>query len=185
MEFVYKGDKTDITLFYFTCQQACEMEQSYLSPCEYIFQLSYWYYRHLLFVYISYYMHWSQHNFFMRMLQSCICILQEMAFRVQICFVFILFRRLISFIKIIIVDFRLKTKSFIVCFTWSFQNRNRKLEGALDNFSLIPDFFFFFKKSWDFHTIRSACLCNESMLNLAWTSTYLQEYLNFSCSGHF
>ena len=99
--------------------------------------------RHLLFVYISYYMHWSQHNFFMWMLQSCICILQEMAFRVQICFVFILLRRLISFIKIIIVDFRLKTKSFIVCFTWSFQN-NRKLEGSLDNFSLIPDFFFFF-----------------------------------------
>ena len=97
--------------------------------------------RHLLFVYINYYMHWSQHNFFMWMLQSCICILQEMAFCVQIYFVFILFRWLISFIKIIILDFRLKTTSFIVCFTWSFQN-NRKLEGALDNFSFIPDFFF-------------------------------------------
>ena len=41
MEFVYKGGKIDIALFYFTYQQACEMEQSNLSPCEYIFQLLY------------------------------------------------------------------------------------------------------------------------------------------------
>ena len=38
------------------------------------------------------------------------------------------------------------------------------IKGALDNFSLIPRFFF--QKSWDFYTIRSAYLCSDCMLNL-------------------
>ena len=38
------------------------------------------------------------------------------------------------------------------------------LKGALDNFSLIP--IFFFQKSWDFYIIRSVYLCSDCMLNL-------------------
>ena len=37
------------------------------------------------------------------------------------------------------------------------------LKGALDNFSLIPQFF---HKSWDFYTIRSVYICSDCMLNL-------------------
>ena len=38
-----------------------------------------------------------------------------------------------------------------------------ELKGALDNFSLMPQFF---SKKWDFNTIRSVYLCSDCMLNL-------------------
>ena len=53
-------------------------------------------------------------------------------------------------------------------------------KGTLDNFSLIPRFFFFSKK------LRSVYLCSDCMLNLILaTSTQLQRYTNFSFNGHF
>ena len=45
-------------------------------------------------------------------------------------------------------------------------NTMLRIKGALDHFSLIPRFFFFFQKSWDFYTIKSVYLCSDCMLNL-------------------
>ena len=44
---------------------------------------------------------------------------------------------------------------------------------CLDNFSLIPQFFVFFKKSWDFDTI------SDCMLNLTWNFNLITKICEF------
>ena len=51
------------------------------------------------------------------------------------------------------------------------------LKGALDNFSLIPNFFF--QKSWAFYTIRSGYLCSDCMLNLTWNFNLITKIYFF------
>ena len=51
------------------------------------------------------------------------------------------------------------------------------IKGALDNFSLIPRFFF--QKSWDFYTIRSVYLCSDCMLNLTCNFNLITKICEF------
>ena len=54
---------------------------------------------------------------------------------------------------------------------------------ALNNFSLIPNFFF--QKSWDFYTIRRICYVINACVFLLATLIRLQRYKDFSFVGHF
>ena len=59
------------------------------------------------------------------------------------------------------------------------------LKGTLDNFILIPQFFF--QKNGDFYSIRNVLytyVVTACSILLA-TSTQLQRYMNFSFSSHF
>ena len=60
----------------------------------------------------------------------------------------------------------------------------KSVKGALDNFSLIPHFFFF-KKVEIFIPFEVYTYVVTACLILLATSTQLQRYLNFSFSSHF
>ena len=62
-------------------------------------------------------------------------------------------------------------------------NIGLSLKGQWTTSSSSPDFFF--QKSWDFYTIRSVYLCNDSMLNHTCSFNFITKIRNFSCGGHF
>ena len=52
-----------------------------------------------------------------------------------------------------------------------------KVKGALDNFSLIPRYFF--QKSWDFYAIRSVYLSSDCLLNLTYNLNLITKVCTF------
>ena len=50
-------------------------------------------------------------------------------------------------------------------------------KGALDNFSLIPQFFF--QKSWAFYTIRSVYLCSDCIFNFTCNFNFITQLCEF------
>ena len=71
----------------------------------------------------------------------------------------------------------LQEKTAYICKTLTFK-------GALDNFSLIPQFCFP-QKSWDFYTIRSVYLCSDCMLNLTCNSNLITKTWGFLAAAIF
>ena len=64
-------------------------------------------------------------------------------------------------------------------------NTMLRIKGALDHFSLIPRFFFFFKKVEIFIPLKVYTYVVTACSILLATSAQLQRYMNFSFSSHF